>query len=199
MFAKNAHRLFLFSILSLLLSACAFRGSELPRDIAWPLASAGTKTVQFTVSASGTANGKADFFAANDLLWRQGVSKEFAASGLFSSVRDVSGRKEAGTTADVQIDMVGRDDKSFSRLLSHLNETSLFIVPSRKRTVYTLTSTFGDPQGQVLGIIEKKQSVVYWSHLFLAPFAPFDGNAWAEARADLVKATLAEARQLGYL
>ncbi|MES2918179.1 MAG: hypothetical protein V4729_06120 [Pseudomonadota bacterium] len=189
-------RLVLVACAGLLLSACSFRSGELPNNFAWPPASAAPKAVQFKLRAVETSNGELYIYGSDEATWRKDIRREFLASGLFSAVDEQTDRSPS---AHALVEVVGRDDFTYSPVLSQLNQSTFFIVPDRSCHNYTLTMTFKDAGGKVLGTIEKREKVVYWSQIALLPFSPFTLTVRRKVRADLIRSTLAEARQLGYL
>lgn len=190
------YRFPLLALVCLFVSACSFRSGQLPQTYAWPPASAAPKAVQFKLRAVETSNGELYIYGSDEAMWRKDIRKEFTASGLFSSVDEQADKAAA---AEALVEVVGRDDFTYSPVLSQLNQSTFFIVPARSCHNYTLTTTFKDAGGKVLGTIEKKEKVVYWSQIALLPFSPFTLTVRRKVRADLIRSTLAEARQLGYL
>jgi hypothetical protein len=122
--------------------------------------------------------------------FRGKVWAEYQDSGLFSDVK--TGLEDADLRADVHI--VHRSWGSLA--LAMLSGFTLVVIPLRTNVDdFEVTTVFKDRSGQVLGTIEKKETLNTWFQLFLVAAAPFKNviSQSNEAIADTVRSTIADA------
>lgn len=178
-------------------TGCAtFRGGLVTPVDNWPpTAPEVRKSISVTVRMErhldlGPSSGPAPVSEDELNQMRGRVWAQYEDSGLFSDVK--TGLESSDLRADVRID----HHEWGSAAGAVLSGLTLMLVPIKVQVDdYTMTTTFKNGDGQVLGVIEKKEKLDTWFQLFLVVVAPFkfvlsQANA---ATTDLVRSTIEEA------
>ncbi len=202
-------------LLGLCLAGCAsfvvepFRGGE-----SWPVGG-GTSgpVIGVRVHAETFLNDVEEGTALFDLRkWHKQTLAAYEQSGAFSEVKGASIEADPDTgmlidpeaglggidiRADVQI--VERQSASWPMQL--ITGLTAYIIPSRVSIDFEVKTTFRDNKGQVLGVIERTNTVVIWQQIFLVVVQPFHHPPVVENEAifNLSRVALIEAHQKGIL
>jgi hypothetical protein len=187
----------------MLSSGCAtFRSGVVNPLQPWPPGAVQSrKSIAVTVRMDRTMDigpGKGPAPVGDDDLnqFRGKVWAEYQDSGAFSEVK--TGLEDADVRADVHIAI----HQWGSLTLAMLSGFTLMVVPLKTNVDdFVITTVFTDRNGKVLGTIQKKETLDTWFQLFLVGVAPFKNviSQFDAATADIVRATILEARTQGIL
>jgi hypothetical protein len=180
-----------------LAGGCAsFRAGKLAPITGWPPPQDAKKSVRLLLDAQFTFNGSAIEGAGamtDKLATRTG--KIYAESGLFSEVRRGAG--DTDLVADVRFTRA----EEGSLGMAVLTGLTLYLIPSKADLIMTMKTTFRNRDGDVLGVVEKTETNAVWQQMFLFPvmFAKHPISVFWRTFDDLNRATLTDAKALGYL
>jgi len=181
-------------IVCTLLSGCIMmRGHDLEPPPTWPLQTdSGGKSIRIQIAEEKMKEN----YATGDLNVSKQAMKAYTDSGLFLRV---SSGGDADITAEVVLSGLEPRTNGFLRVL---NGMTLTLIPDRIAYSPTMTTTFRDQQGTVIGTVKKSEDVSLWMELFLLFGMPFvDGpNAKIESvYYDLHRATISQAYAQGMI
>lgn len=189
---KSIKHLLAMLVLLQLTGCAVFRGGELEDVSKWPPEKSQTRAVSVVVSGKIAMNGKsADAQPAMVKQWETIMVDTYKDSGLFSDVsKGMSG-------SDLRAEITIKDEGKANMGLAFLTGLTLYIIPSRAQDTFIVQTTFRNADGEILGTIEKRESVVVWQQLFLVFVGPFtvSSNGAKAVLSDITKATLLEAQE----
>lgn len=119
------------------------------------------------------------------------IKMAYLDSGLFIL-------EEKSPELTVKINIKSEGSGSMNRAI--LTYATFFLVPSSSETKYTVESKFIDRDGDLLGSIEKSDTVVKWQQLFMIFAMPFKYPHFAlsDTLVDLNRSTIVQAFRDGY-
>lgn len=175
------------------LTGCAvFREGELGEIGTWPPEKEQARTIAMVITGKAEVNGSpVDVNQQMLNNWQTTVMSTYERSGLFTNIsRGTSG-------ADLLAEVSVKDKAHVNIPLAFLTGFTLYLIPSRSQDTFVVKTTFRDASGNVLGTVERQETMVLWQQLFLVfgAQATLSGNSSTDILSDVVKATLVEARQ----
>ena len=124
-----------------------------------PIQEAGVKkpSIRLSLVGKATLNRKpTQINPATAEIWLHETHDTYFASGLFSEVRSGTERPDLSAEVDVL------EAWSGSKFLWWLTGFPMGVIPSSATDAFTWKTTFKDAGGNVLGVIEKKESEGRW-------------------------------------
>lgn len=120
--------------------------------------------------------------------------KAYDEAGIFDLVEGDSPNKELV----VDISILRKKESSLTSDI--LTAATLYLVPKRTNEEITVTTKFLDNKGELIGMVEKVETVVVWHQFFMLFALPFNipSNVKEETLVDLSRSTILEALSEGH-
>ena len=191
---KNISKLISLLLLVTLSSCAAWRAEETMKISKFPTEIAKKSKVKASINlilhevhtgkALDIAKSKETKQASLDL-----IKKAYNESGVFEIVDQDSPSKQIS----IEISLVKKVESSLTR--DFLTAVTLYLVPKRTSEYYTVNTKFIDKTGVLIGMVEKKETVVMWHQLFMAFALPFNypSTTKSETLIDLNRASIMDA------
>jgi hypothetical protein len=99
------------------------------------------------------------------------IKQQYLGSERFSRVIT------AQETSDLYVNIRVSNHERGSLAAAFITGLTLFVIPSKHSNELTMTTTFKDADGKVLGRVEKRETITTWMQLLLIFGLPFNESA----------------------
>ena len=154
----------------LLLSGCiSYSRHNLAQVQQWPPAASSTEKPSAYIHVEGQYlfNDEPQSGGFNQTRLEKLILKQYQDSGLFKRV--VTTEQEADLYINVNIS----NHESGSKAAAFITGLTLFIIPSTASNTLSMQTEFMDGSGNLLGSIEKQETITTWMQLLLVFALPF--------------------------
>jgi hypothetical protein len=166
---KNLYSILLTSCLLALSGCISYSENQLSSVKQWPMAASSQPkpTAYLKVDSQYLLNDNAQAGGFNQAALEKLILQTYQESGLFSRVTT------AQQTSDLYITVHVSNHERASMASAFLTGLTLYIIPSTASNELSMQTEFRDGSGELLGSVEKRETITTWMQLLLIFALPF--------------------------